>query len=151
MPSKANLRQHGVCAIALGLTNVIGEELYPGDEIFREYHQRIDKSAIAVFKALDADPGGTLGGKNINRLKRSFELLEVAHYIGRPTDAMHPLSMCICLISDQLSFMKHGIKRNAFEKLLDEMENLCWLLDPDGEYSAPDGFDAANFYAQLEI
>jgi len=151
MASQSIRRQSTICALLEGFLNMMSDQGADKSEMFKTLRTDAIKACDEAVELLRAEPNGRLSDRDIVRIKRAIDLFHDRCFPGGEFTAEEPLSMLICLIVDQLSFMKPGAKQRAFEKLLHETENLMVCFDPACEYSAPDGYRAAVVFEALEI
>ena len=129
--------------------NMISDQGANKSDMFNVLKASAIEACDDTVSLLRSEPNGRLSDKERNRIARSAQLFGQQFY--RQFVAEKPLSMLICLIVDQLSFMKPGRKQEAFERLLHETENLMVCFDPMCEYADQAGFDAALVLDKLEL
>ena len=151
MASQSTRRQSTICALLEGFLNMMADQGADKSEMFEALRTDAIKACDEAVALLVAEPNGRLSGKDVKRIKRAIDLFHDRCFPGGDFTAEEPLSMLICLIVDQMAFMKPGAKQRAFEKLLHETENLLVCFDPSCEYASPDGYKAAVVFEALEI
>ena len=151
MASQEIRRQSTICALLEGFLNMMADQGAGESEMFQALRTDAINACNEAVELLRAEPNGRLSDRDIERIKRAIDRFHTLCFPGGQFAAEEPLSMLICLIVDQLAFMRKGRKQEAFEKLLQETENLMVCFDPTCEYSAPDGYRAAVVFEALEI
>jgi len=151
MASQSIRRQSTICALLEGFLNMMSDQGADKSDMFQALRTDAIKACDEAVALLRAEPNGRLSQKDIERIKTAIDLFHDRCFPGGEFTAEEPLSMLICLIVDQLAYMKPGRKQAAFERLLHETENLMVCFDPACEYSEPDGYRAAVVFEALEI
>jgi hypothetical protein len=149
MASRANRRQIISIAFLEGLTNMLqnqGGHLQE-DPYFQSMRADILRSATEAYRTMLRDPSGGLSASDVARAKQVIEVFrQKAFSEFIPEQAT---SFAIALLSDQIVMTKNPAKRKAFEAVLEAAENLHVYFDPNCEYEAPESFQAACVFDQL--
>lgn len=152
MASQSIRRQFLICALLEGFAAMLKDQGdFKDDELFMAQFKRVVAACNTAVKILRSEPNGVLSIKEIFRIKAAMVKFQQRTFARDQFRAEHPVSMAICLITDQMAYMKPGPKRDAFERLLHEAENLLVCFDPECAYDERDGYEAACVLEELEV
>lgn len=136
MASHSNRRQAAVLTIATGVAQLASAHIGS--------HQ-----VSGVLRAGKAcvDTIETLGPRDTKRVFIALEIFRQRAW-SDGVDIAEALSMALCLVADQLAFVK-GKKRLAFSKLLKELEALLDVFQCPINHKR--GYEAALIFSDLKL
>ena len=149
MASEATRLQTTVCALLKGFVDMFVEQRLGGDPAFMALAGRVTAVWKTAVEVLESEPAGRLKRSEVRQIKSRVDRFRARSFARGLFLPEHAISMCICMITDQLAHIRNAKKRAAFEALLSEAENLIVYFDPECKYESAEGYSAAMVYEEI--